>query len=603
MTGRRVDATRDGAAERSRPLSARPGPRRGFTRRGPHTAGMIGPRGQAGWVGLVCDARGVGACAARRADSGPTLVSHTYVELNLEESERRGRLRELERFVAENGLTGWPACVAFAGPGTIVQKLTMPPLRRADRDRAVRTRLASYADDRELVVDTVLDAPTPGRRSGAGRREAVRLLAAGVDCRLTRAIYQACRRARLHVRAMTAVASVYGPPDGNADAVQLILGERTTTIQVFADRRLVGCRDVLIGRQDFVAACQRPLLTDQGPVTLGATQADELVRSVGVPFGREDEVCPGVMAAQLWPTLNPVLQKLLHEIEQSLATSGLEEPQNAGLAVLGLPVIPGLDAFLAAELRLPPPLMDSRQAEARFLDGLAPTARGPTVVDLRPPEERFGSRWTRPALAAGLCALLVILANSAPPRRAHARLAELPALLARLEAQSARVEQIRKTLARECGDLVAIVRRDQALLAVLPPEVPAVAVLKAALSTLPECMELQDIRLSMEEKELAGGARGDDSPGGPADFSARCELRVAYRGVAPAGIVASSWARDLAEIPFLSDVRVKGITGDGRSEPALIELTAELALRSPKLVCGAPPGSRVSPAPAEQAGG
>ena len=43
--------------------------------------------------------------------------------------------------------------VAFAGPGTIVQRLTLPPLSTRNRLRAVETHLRNYADGHELSFD------------------------------------------------------------------------------------------------------------------------------------------------------------------------------------------------------------------------------------------------------------------------------------------------------------------------------------------------------------------------------------------------------------------------------------------------------------------
>ena len=40
-------------------------------------------------------------------------------------------------------------------------------------------------------------------------------------------------------------------------------------------------RDVLLGRQEFVTAYQRPIITRSGPITLSPEEADKLVREVG----------------------------------------------------------------------------------------------------------------------------------------------------------------------------------------------------------------------------------------------------------------------------------------------------------------------------------
>ncbi len=510
---------------------------------------MIGPHNRDTWIACVCDGASATLTAVR--GSGPDLqpVAHRCIELAAADLARQGRSAALEEFVAENHLAGSAVRIAFTGAGCIVQKLHMPPLSARNRQRAIRTRLSHYAGDRPLVVDTRLDAPPP-----AG--EGVHVLAAGVEGTLTRGVYRACRRAGLRVQWMTALADMFASPATDGAVVQLLLEERTTTIQLFNAGRLIGCRDLLLGRRDFVAAYQRPILTSDGAVTLSAAEADALAREVGIPVGREDEVRPGLPAVQLWPMLTPVLQKLRREVEQSLAQGQLPEPRRAAIGLLGMPALPGLAEFLADELQLQIIPRSGADAETSYL--AAWCDHGRERLDLRPAEEKFQVRFTRPALAAGLCALLVILANSAVPREAGARLAEVRPLAEQLHNGIAQAQQEcdRATGARD--SLVAQLQQRVQLSKALPRRMPVLELAQRMLGSVPPNVELIDVQVQADLKPVV------------------VALRAAYQGPVAASIVAGHWARELAESGQLPGVRVTAVSGSGRDTPAFMELEALL---------------------------
>ena len=510
---------------------------------------MIGPTAKNTWVGLVCDASSATVFAARGTDHSATLIARRHFDFAADELRERGCAAELHRFVAEHQLAGCDVRVAFVGAGTIVQSLTLPPLSARDRLQAVDAHLRNYAEGRELSIDLALDP-------GSSRRKKTRLLAAGVDRRLSRAICRACRQAGLRVRAMTALASAFGPTTDRGPLVQLVLGERTTTIQLFDDGRLTACRDVLLGRRDFLQAYQRPILTKGGAVTFSPDEADALARDVGIPVEREDEVRPGVLASQLWPTLNPVLQRLQDEIEQSLAHSQWPAPQDANLAVLGLPAIPGLGEFLVTELQLRSSLVPARRAETDYLVALAGRGRTHVLLDLRPPEERFGERLTKPALAIGVCALLIILGNSFTPREAGARIAELRPVAERLQVQLDQVQQERTEAESTSETLVAALRRDGRLSRALPAEVPVVGPLKVVFASMPPGIELKQVQLAAAQPP------------------ATLEIHAGYQGETPASILAARWARDLCESVFFSEAKVTAVSGSGREGQAVMVIEA-----------------------------
>jgi hypothetical protein len=512
---------------------------------------MIGPHNRDTWIACVCDAASATLTAVRGSGRDRHVVAYQCIGLDADDLAQRGRSRALEQFVAEHQLTGSAVRIAFNGAGCIVQRLCMPPLSARNRQRAIQTRLSQYAAGRRLVVGTRLDAPPP---RGAGTH----VLAAGVEDTLTRGVDRACRRAGLRVEWMTALADMFASPAVSGVIIQLLLGERATTIQLFDAGRLIGCRDLLLGRRDFVTAYQRPILTAGGPVTLSAAEADTLAREVGIPVGREDEVRPGLPAVQLWPMLTPVLQKLRREIEQSLSHSQLQELRRAAIGLLSLPALPGLAEFLADELQLQLIPRAPAAAEAGYLAAWCDNGRKSERLDLRPPEERFGARFTRPALAAGLCALLIILGNSAMPREAGARLSEVRPLAEQLHTGIARAQRACDQALQTRDGLVAELHQRVQLLKALPRRVPVIDLAQHMLGSVPPNVALLDVQVQADLKPTV------------------VTLRAAYQGPVAASIVAGHWARDLSDSGPLPGVRVTAVSGSGRETPAFIELEALL---------------------------
>ncbi len=511
---------------------------------------MTAAKHQRTWLSLVCDDAGATLCAVQGNTRDAVLRARTCIEWDRETLHKRGVSSELEAFVAEQQLRGADAFVAFAGAGSIAQRLTMPPLSAKNRERAVRTRLSSYAGGRDLVTDIQVLKNRPQRDN-----KSTDVLACGVDSRLARGLLRAGRKAGLRMRRMTALASAIGPPDGAKVSIQLLLGQRTSTVQLFDEYGLMDCRDVLLGRQDFVAAYQRPILTSDGPLTLDQAQAEALLTEVGIPVGREDEVRPGIAAAQLWPTLNPPLQKLQRELEQSLSQHETLAGEEIIVQVLAAPAIPGLSEFLAEQLELRAPSTPDNQIESRFLEALGESNVDSAGIDLRPPEERLGAKLTRPAMAVGLCALVVIFGNASVPRQAHAAVSVLRPTVQRLELQLEHANLHRSFAEEKWAESALEMGRRAKLRSVCPAPTPAVGLMKLVLEAVPENVQLEDVSMRVSVERVIFDVRGT------------------YQGRVPASVVADQWARELSAGPVCADAKVTSVNGSGRLAPASMQLT------------------------------
>ena len=512
---------------------------------------MLHSKNTGTWLALVCDATSISMLAAHGRGGQARLLALRHADYGAEELLQNQRLKALESFVTEHGLRGCPVRIAFVGAGTVVQRMTLPPLNPRNRRQAVETHLMNFADGRKL---TVALQPEPQTETG----KSLRLLAGGVNQELSRSVCRACRRASLSVGGVTALTAAIAPESDAGALVQIVLGERTTTIQLFQDGKLISTRDVLFGRREFVQAYQRPILADEGPVTLSAEEADRLLGEVGVPVGMEQEIRPGIRATQLWPTLNPVLQRLMHEIQQSLTHGGLNRPTGVKLNLLALPGLPGLDEFLIAEMQLHGTPRSPEEFENVFLAALSGCGRGFTALDLRPPEERFGQRMARPALAAGVCALLIVFGNAHMPQTAKARVAELAPVAQQLQDQ---LRQAHEKLAENetVGEkLNRQLERRGALLRVLPETLPVSGPLKVVFDTLPPEMELLAVHL-------------ENSPKGRV-----LTARASYRGRQAASIAATRWGRTLSASAFLNNAEVTAVSGSGQSVPAVVEIRARV---------------------------
>ncbi|MEW6250906.1 MAG: hypothetical protein AB1716_09685 [Planctomycetota bacterium] len=504
---------------------------------------MIGP-GRENWLAIACDGAGALLVAVHGAGDSALPRARTYIEFAADDLARDRRLPRLGDFVREHGLAGCPAYVAFSGAATVVQALHMPPLSARNRQRAVTTRLQTYAGGQQLAI--ALAASAPPDASGA------HLLAAGVPLNLARGLFAACSQAGVRVRGACALAAAVPPTSAAGSHLQVLLGERTCTVQLFQAGRLAACRDLLLGRRDFVQAYQRPILTDGAAVTLSAADAEQLLERAGVPVGREDEVWPGIPATQLWPTLDPVLQKLHRELEQTLKSN--LHAAGPTLSVLSAAPVPGLAEFLGSDLQLACAPLHG-QPTAIFLEAL----RTPhTPLDLRPPEVRLGERLSRWALAAAAGAFLVVLANGAGPRNAQAQLAALRPAAENLTAQRALVAQRYAAAQQDFAALRAQRQREALLMQRLPPAAPLLGPLRSALGAVPSGMRLLSVEL-----------QASATP-------ATLHLRASYSGELPASVVAARWARALSAAGPFADARVTAVSGSGRSEPAVVELRADL---------------------------
>jgi len=485
---------------------------------------------------LIADVHGAQVYAAHAVTFD--LQAQTALTYNLEHLAGSRRLVDLERFVAAQHLRRSPTTILFSGAGTVVQKLSLPPLTPRARRQAVHTRLTNYAGEAVLITDCAVD----GNASTTG---AVSCLAAGVDAGLARGLLHACMRAGLRVESMSTTAAALGCLADATCAVQILVADRSTTIQLFSDGLLL-CREIPLGRQDLLAAYQRPILTPDGPVTLSTDEAAQLLREVGVPVGPPQEVRPGIHTPQLWPILTPVLRRFQDEIESTLEHTHAADFQPTALCVVAIPPIPGLGAHLASEFEVQDASPDEEDMPRAVLRAVSqPQA---LHIDLRPPEERLVRTLQPAALAAATLAALAIGLNAATPQPARAVEGWLAPIAHNVRRQTNYLTQYCNILQARLAGATAAERRTGRLLARITTPIDLVAPFKLVFGSRPPTVCVKEVDLVAGSDEVV--------------INVECVCDPSQ----PAGVVSADWTRTLTQSPLVREAEVLSIADAGTEQ-------------------------------------
>jgi len=166
------------------------------------------------------------------------------------------------------------------------------------------------------------------------------------------------------------------------------------------------------------------------------------------------------------------------------------------------------------------------------------------------------ARFRKPALAACVAALVIILGNSTGPRQAQARLEELASTAEVLQTQLRLAQEQRATTQQSLDEFASELQSRTRLSAALPPAVPGLGVLKALFRSIPAGTQLLEVKLEADTVPAALTVRAD------------------YLGDAEASVTAAQWARQLADSAFFSDAEVTVVTGYDDGDKAALEIRA-----------------------------
>jgi hypothetical protein len=255
--------------------------------------------------------------------------------------------QHLPGLVERCGAQGAEATIIYHSPTAVCAVHACPKAAgAAGAERAARLALSETAefplaanphDLRPLCADRGDEA--------AGVPQAHALAVAEVD-ETARAVAAAASAAGLRPGALVPAAAVaiaaacrraMGAGAGSA-AVVLHVGEQASVLAGCAQGRLRFTREVGIGSEAFVDALAReirPTDPQATPVVLSREAARKLVMSVGVPLrAQEVDAALGLKGESVLPLMQPVVQRFLVEIRQSLRF-GLEEAQRGSAVLIG----------------------------------------------------------------------------------------------------------------------------------------------------------------------------------------------------------------------------------------------------------------------------
>ncbi len=134
-------------------------------------------------------------------------------------------------------------------------------------------------------------------------------------------------------------AAVERSKSSKGTAIALHVGEHISTLAAATSGRLRLVRRIGTGTEMLVDALAReikPAAPDAPPVTLDRTQAAAALFRNGIPVrGKPFDESIGVNADAVLPLIQPVLQRCIVEIKQSLRF-GLDEKERGGAVIIGL---------------------------------------------------------------------------------------------------------------------------------------------------------------------------------------------------------------------------------------------------------------------------
>jgi len=477
----------------------------------------------------------------------------------------------IRALVERAGCAGSRAVVLAASAECAVEFRSTPAPAAQARDAAALALREScgFEPGADPVAVTVLG------RDASGEPPVTHTLAAGERGAWARALIDEIERAGLRVdavippRAVTiaCAASVARQTHGAGLVATLWLGEDDAALAASEDGRLLLLRPVDAGVGRLVAAMTRPIMSERGEVRLTDADAREILTCTGVPApGDEVDAATGLRGADVLPAIQPVLQRLVVEIKQSLRF-GLSDPDRARAALRidgSGALIPNLARVLADEAELPmddaaPPSHGHAPRRVEQAEALA------SSLNLLPRSavttRASGSARRGLLVGLGLAALALAVdagATALETRSLRLKIAQLAPIAAQIEASRTRYVS--------ASARYASAQAEAARLAETAPARANWGALLADLSRLtPEAIELKRI----------SGAYKDGEPIAAVEGAARAESdEEARRAI-------SDFARSLGESGLVSLATLGGVRRTGDEWAFTVEVRLTPVRRSP----------------------
>ena len=276
---------------------------------------------------LVCD---LGTHSVKLADvrrTGRTVALRKWAvvpqptsedgEIDASESLLIQRLRKA---ISQNGWRGRDVFCLGSGPSMATHTFVMPRLGAREMPDALRLRLrdAVHFDAAGAYLDYVVGGEAePGQ---------YRVTAVAAESQLVARARRLMDGAGLRLIGLSSAASVLphlvdALPNEAEDLTIAVLdvGAKTTVMSFFTQGGLVYSRDIRLGGQAVTDAFMRPIISSDWSITLGAAQAEQVKRQIGIPEADQDiPLEHPAKGRHVLPIIQPVLNNLLGEIRQSV---------------------------------------------------------------------------------------------------------------------------------------------------------------------------------------------------------------------------------------------------------------------------------------------
>jgi len=297
------------------------------------------------------------------------------------------RLKDaLSKTVADLHLEGHPAVVFYSSPTQVVELVSTEVKSTADACDAARLRCIDSLSFSSLT--TVSDSICIGRDTGRGSRK-LHALAALEREDVLNAMADLVEAADLRFEFATPISAsilrcLAAQALHRAKGCQgrLYLGERHSYFLISDDGRIIFSRIINIGIDDLARSLTRPIRMGDGDesVELDVADARTILLAAGIPTRPMiiDET-RGLTSQQILPLLQPVLQRLLVELRQSLRF-GLNDQQRSAIRIETSgpgSSLAGMTEYLVEVLELP---ITADVAYARY-DANEPAAAGSEFLD------------------------------------------------------------------------------------------------------------------------------------------------------------------------------------------------------------------------------
>lgn len=359
------------------------------------------------FIGLLEGRAEVRVCRGRAVLHAHSMPMQFSSEIDAWKKEVEQWSADLAAVIAQWGLQGCPASVLYAGSS---QAVCMEAVRVSRTIHACEAAKMSCLDSLQHSASSAVTQAVPVGRDRSGEKRQIHVVAAADRQDVVEQIAASIENAGLRFRSAVPidallVARISRQCLDHCDepCAHYYIGEGSSFLAVGTGGAMALARQIGLGVASFVSSLTRPIRIPgrEETVTLTEQQARDIIDRYGLadPGVELDEFHDGLRGSHLMPVIQPVLQRMIVELRQTMRFGLSDQPGNLSLRVSGPGGgLPHLAERLAAELSLPldsAPAADSTgHVRADILDDAMEDAGLLRQLVLQPPQHAH-RQWVR----------------------------------------------------------------------------------------------------------------------------------------------------------------------------------------------------------------